>query len=175
MANIDHPRGNEFISPYSRWIFCSRQSLSVACPRNVVLSSLANAQGFACGWAYWAAYIFAFPDKLIAAQKIMAFWLPRVNSAVWISIFYLVPFLFNLFNVRRYGEIEFWLTVVKVVTIVGIIFLGILLPMGASPSQQLLGTFNQTTPIVCPPNPSPGECVSQPGFNCNIPSISLNI
>lgn len=133
---------------------------------------LANIKGFACGWAYWAAYVLAFPAKLVAAQKIMAFWLPDGPSAVWISIFYLLPSLFNLFNVRRYGEIEFWLTWVKLVTILGIIVLGVLLPMGAVASQPLLGTSAQGEIIPCPPNPSAGECVSPPGFICILPQYS---
>jgi amino acid permease len=100
----------------------------------------------------------------------MAFWLPKDQypPEIWISLFWVVPLLFNYLNVRRYGEIEFWLTVTKVVTIVGIIILGILLPMGASPTTPLLGTDMSTLElVVCPQNPTPGiTCVGRPGFEC---------
>jgi amino acid permease len=101
----------------------------------------------------------------------MAVWLPdkdKYRPEIWISIFWLIPVLFNYLNVRRYGEIEFWLTVAKVVTIVGIIVLGILLPMGASPATRLLGTDMQTLELVeCPQTPTPGiTCVGTPGFGC---------
>jgi len=103
----------------------------------------------------------------------MAFWLPheQYNSAIWISVFLVIPVLFNLFNVRRYGEIEFWLTVTKVVTIVGLIILGILLPMNASSTTRLLGTNLDTLELVeCPPGGVSGNitCVGAPGFGCTV-------
>jgi amino acid permease len=97
----------------------------------------------------------------------MAFWIPKtqVNPAVWISVFLLIPVLFNNFNVRRYGEFEYWLTVSKLVTISGLIILGILLPMGASAGVRLLGTDNNNQPIECP-DPTGKDCLSLPGFQC---------
>ena len=96
----------------------------------------------------------------------MGIWLSnaQVNSAVWITIFLIIPFLFNNFNVRRYGEIEYWLTVIKLVTIFGIIILGILLPMSASSQTPLLCTENNH-PVQCV-NPAVDNGVGPPGFGC---------
>ena len=111
-------------------------------------------------------YVLPFP--LLAAAEIMAFWLPNINPAVWITVFFLVPITFNFFNVRKYGELEYWLTSVKVVACVGIIILGILLPMDASTSQPLLGTnnVNGTLQLIPCLNSTTDDCVPQPGFSC---------
>jgi amino acid permease len=106
----------------------------------------------------------------------MAFWLPndKYNPSIWISVFLVIPVLFNMFNVRRYGEIEFWLTVIKLITIVGLIVLGILLPMNASPTTRLLGTDLDTLELVeCPSSDVVSgnvTCVGTPGFGCTSPS-----
>jgi len=110
-------------------------------------------------------YVVPFP--YVAAASTMSFWLPTESPAIWISVYLLVPITFNLFNVRRYGEFEFWLTSVKVVTCVGLFILGVLLPMDASPQQPLLGTSNQNnTYDVVPCSNSTLPCVAQPGFLC---------
>jgi amino acid permease len=110
----------------------------------------------------------------------MAFW-KTTNPAVWITVFFVPPFLFNNFNVRRYGEFEYWLTVIKIVTVIGLIVLGILLPINASSAVRLSGTLftNDTTPdwqlTQCPANltvpiieetKQNGTCVGTPGFGC---------
>lgn len=100
----------------------------------------------------------------MAATTCMTLW-TTVSPVIWLSIFILLPFLFNFLNLRRYGEVEYWLTVIKVFTLVGIIFLGILLPMGASTSTQLLGTDAQFSPVKCG-SITMGQCVSPPGFAC---------
>ena len=115
-------------------------------------------------------YTVAFPAKLVAVSSTMSFWVTKttLTSALWITIAMAIPFTFNMLNVRKYGEIEFWLTTVKVATVVGIIILGILLPMGASTATLLLGTDDQHHPIPCS-DPTLDRCVPQPGFNCITP------
>lgn len=97
----------------------------------------------------------------------MAIWLSDENYAyMWITIFFIIIVLFNFLNVRRYGEIEFWLTVTKLVTIVGIIILGLVLVTGASAKTRQLGTSSDNTAITCPSNSTEGQCVPAPGFAC---------
>lgn len=122
--------------------------------------------GFASGWIYCYGYAVDYPNKAIAAAKFMGFW-TTVNPAVWITLFLILPIAFNFFNVRRYGEIEFWLTAIKVTTIVGLIFLGILLGMGASVNPQL-GTNTQGSPVPCAQDML-GGCVPPPGFASTAP------
>jgi len=116
----------------------------------------------------------AFPAKLVAAASLMRFWVSadRINPSVWISVYGVLPITFNMFNVRRYGEIEFWLTSVKVATCLGLIILGLLLPMGASDDAPLLGTSPTGVLIPCT-DPTIDNCVQTPGFNCMISVIDI--
>lgn len=109
----------------------------------------------------------AYAIQLSTAPVVISFWLPDVNYAVWISLFFVTSVLFNLLNVRRFGEVEYWLTVVKIATIVGLIILGVLLPMGASVGTRLLKADSLAP---CPPNPAPEECLEPPGFPCISPT-----
>jgi yeast amino acid transporter len=107
----------------------------------------------------------AFPAKLVAAASLMRFWFKDTQPVIWICVYGLLPIAFNLFNVRRYGEIEFWLTSTKVAMCVGLIILGFALGMGASPNPPLLGTSPQGAIIPCV-NETTDNCLSQPGFDC---------
>lgn len=112
-----------------------------------------------------------FPNKLIAASNYMTLWVSRdqVPSAVWITVWMIPPIIFNMFNVRRYGEIEFWLTLQKVVTFVLLIVYGVLMTMGASAVTPLAGTDPNTNKLVPCNNPKTEDCVGQIGFNCMSP------
>jgi amino acid permease len=107
----------------------------------------------------------SFGLQLVVIQNVMANWVSgEVYRYVWISVFFVVIILFNLLDVRRYGEIEYWLTVIKLATIVGLMILGILLPLGLSASTRLLGTFNNS-PVPCSESL---DCLPDPGLACKI-------
>ena len=92
-------------------------------------------------------------------------WAPGINKAVWLAIFPLFPLAFNMFNVRRYGEIEYWLTVTKIAAIVGLTIFALLLPMGVSTYPRQPGTDLQTKSVTPSCNNS-ALCVPPPGFDC---------
>ena len=114
-------------------------------------------------------YVIGIPTPLVAAASITSYWIQE-NSALWISVYIIPPILFNLLNVRKFGEIEFWLSSIKVYTFIGLIILGLLLLMGASTAPLLLGTrpLNNVThyPLIQCDHPALDDCVSSPGFNC---------
>jgi amino acid permease len=106
----------------------------------------------------------------------MSTWLPEEKYRyTFIAMFFIVIVLFNLLNVRKYGEIEFWLTVIKLITIVGLIFLGVLLPMGVSENTRKLGTGPYYSVIPCPSNAAEGQCLGTPGFGCIHDFESFNL
>src|SRR5271170_7957930 len=132
---------------------------------------MSDYKGFICGWAYWFAYVIGPAAQLVAAQEIMGSWVSKdINAAVWITIFIWIPVFFNLLNVRRFGEIEFSLTVIKITTILALIVLGVVLPWGASAGTRKLGYSATDTLLPCPTTPTPGiQCLPTPGFACNFP------
>jgi len=103
----------------------------------------------------------------------MSIWIvDEKYKYVWISFYFILIVLFNLLNVRRYGEIEFWLTVIKIATIIGLIFLGLLLAMGAMGGSRRLGTLDNNA-IPCPNNclstaVQEGICLDIPGFGSEL-------
>jgi amino acid transporter len=93
------------------------------------------ALGFALGWTYWCKYIITTPNQLTASALIIQFWDEDVsiNPGVWIAVFLFVIICVNYFGIRFFGELEFWLSSIKVVVIVGLILLSFLLAVGAGP------------------------------------------
>ncbi|TGO87382.1 hypothetical protein BPOR_0230g00090 [Botrytis porri] len=99
--------------------------------------------GFAMGWNYAMNWLIVLPFKLTAAGITIGFWTdpdssghPSVNVGVWITIFLVMVTIINLFGVKGYGEVEFVLGLIKVITIIGFIILGIIIDCGGVPTDN---------------------------------------
>jgi lysine-specific permease len=57
---------------------------------------------------------------------VMAYWLPHVPNYVWSIVFLIIILALNLFSVKGYGEAEYWFALIKVLTVIVFIILGIL-------------------------------------------------
>ncbi|KAJ7141206.1 amino acid permease/ SLC12A domain-containing protein [Mycena epipterygia] len=91
------------------------------------------------GWNYWYNWMMTLPAELSAASVLMNFWNTSVNNAVWITMVMVVVIGINLCGVGIYGEAEFIFASIKVITIVGLIVLGIVLDLGGGPDHDRLG------------------------------------
>jgi amino acid permease len=113
-----------------------------------------------------------FAAQIVAARNILAFWPHTENcpKAVWIILVSILPILFNNFYVRRYGEFEFWASLVKVTTIVGLIILGLVVPMGVH-VERALCTNGANQAIVCPMGEQPPNSTAPLGFGRMFPSL----
>jgi AAT family amino acid transporter len=80
--------------------------------------------GFATGWTYWSMWIVTAMAELTAVGTYMNYWF---DIPQWIpALVALVSlYLLNLIAVRPFGEIEFWFAIIKVVTIVTMIVVGV--------------------------------------------------
>ncbi|KAK7677520.1 hypothetical protein QCA50_019526 [Cerrena zonata] len=94
---------------------------------------------FALGWNYWYNWTVILPAELSAAAVIINYWNDTVNDAVWITVFFLVVICINILGAGAYGEAEFVFASIKVVTIVGLIILGIVIDLGGGPNHDRLG------------------------------------
>lgn len=90
---------------------------------------------FAVGWNYWYAYTVLVGAEAVAASIIIEYWSPPVHSALWIAIVLLVMLVLNIIAVNIFGEAEFWFASIKVITICGLIILGIVIFFGRAPDQ----------------------------------------
>lgn len=99
------------------------------------------ALGFSLGYTYWFKYIIVTPNQLTAAALVISFWIDRekVNPGVWIAIFLVVIVLINYLGIKIFGELEFWLSSIKVLTICGLILLCVVLFLGGGPDHDRKG------------------------------------
>jgi len=83
--------------------------------------------GFFVGWSYWFVWIVAAIAEIIAITGYISFWFPDLPN--WMSAVGLILLLLtlNLLTVKAFGELEFWMAIIKVVAIVGLIVLGLYL------------------------------------------------
>ncbi|MFC6276511.1 amino acid permease [Psittacicella hinzii] len=86
-----------------------------------------EAFGFAQGWNYWYNWSITLAVELVAAALIMGYWFPDVPGWIWSGIFYLLILGINLFSVKGFGETEFWFALIKVITVVVFIIIGLLM------------------------------------------------
>ncbi|EJT98003.1 amino acid transporter [Dacryopinax primogenitus] len=97
------------------------------------------ALGFALGYNYWYSYAVTLPNEITAAAIVIGYWNQTINVAIWVSIFLVAVIGINFIGVAAYGEAEFWMSFIKVTTIVGLIILGIVLDLGGGPNHDRIG------------------------------------
>lgn len=98
--------------------------------------------GFALQWNYWFNDAVSTASDLTALQLVIGYWTNNnehfpawaVSLGVWV-----VLILLNVGHVRIYGEMEFWLALLKVVTIIIFIILGIAVNCGGNRNHEYIG------------------------------------
>ncbi|KAG2740785.1 hypothetical protein P692DRAFT_201796965 [Suillus brevipes Sb2] len=101
--------------------------------------------GFALSWNYWFNDAVSVASDLTAAQLVLQFW---TVSHPWVVslLFWVFLVSVNAFHVKAYGELEYWLSFLKVATIVVFIIVGILVNVGVNESHTYIGTHNWYIP-----------------------------
>jgi amino acid permease len=122
----------------------------------------------ACGYLVTFGFAIDLPHKAAIFVAYLAYWFP--NIPIYARVISLLGFLIatlavNLFIVPIYGAVEFYLTVFKFTSIVGIIMVAVAIAAGGAPTQ-LLGTDANYGVVPCAQN-AIKDCLSQPGFGCN--------
>ncbi|CAI7609537.1 unnamed protein product [Penicillium bialowiezense] len=75
--------------------------------------------GFAMGWIYWFSWASTFALELTATGLIIQYWDQNIPIAIFIAVFWVCIIAFNMLPVGFYGEMEFWFSSIKVLTVVG--------------------------------------------------------
>ncbi|SHQ74992.1 putative proline-specific permease [Mycobacteroides abscessus subsp. abscessus] len=93
--------------------------------------------GFLIGWTYALEMVVVCLADVTAFGVYMGFWFPGVPRWVWVfSIIFFIGAI-NLLSVKVFGEVEFWLSLVKVLAIVAMIAGGIaILVWGSSTGRE---------------------------------------
>ncbi|CAK1364308.1 Dicarboxylic amino acid permease [Cercospora beticola] len=92
------------------------------------------ALGFSLGYTYWFKYIITTPNQLTAAALVIQYWVSadRVNPGVWITVFLVIIITINFLGIKYFGELEFWLSSIKVVVILGLILFSLIMACGGA-------------------------------------------
>ncbi|WP_409488238.1 amino acid permease [Pseudomonas promysalinigenes] len=94
--------------------------------------------GFSIGWLYWWFYVLVIPLEAIVASDILGNWLGVPSMAVGVVLIIGLT-LTNVMSVKNFGTLEYWFSLIKVVTILAFIALGILAISGMLPSSASSG------------------------------------
>ena len=84
--------------------------------------------GYVTGWTYWFCWIMTAMADVIAVGVYVRYWF---DIPQWIPtlIAIILLLLLNLLTVKLFGELEFWFAIIKVITIIALIVIGIFLIM----------------------------------------------
>ncbi len=87
--------------------------------------------GYTITWLYWLTWSVTLGTEFTAAALLMQEWFPHISMWIWTLIFGGVVFGLNMISTRLFAESEFWLSLVKVVTVIAFIVLGLMAILGA--------------------------------------------
>ncbi|OBT52061.1 hypothetical protein VE04_08060 [Pseudogymnoascus sp. 24MN13] len=92
-----------------------------------------DAFGFALTWNYWFNDAVSTAADLVALQLVWSYWNTAMPGWGLSLIFWVVLILANIITVKAYGELEYWLSLLKIITIIIFILLGIAVTPAATP------------------------------------------
>ncbi|GME83988.1 unnamed protein product [Ambrosiozyma monospora] len=126
--------------------FCEMVTLIPLCGGVSGVSSrfVDDAFGFALGVSYWVSYALTMPTEIVAASIMLSYYpelkIPGGSTAGWITLFLGITVLINLFDIRVYGEFEYFSTLIKVlVLIILMIYMIVLNTGGVAPYHDHIG------------------------------------
>lgn len=95
---------------------------------------------FACGvgWSYWISWVAYIPAECLAGGIIMQHF-TGINSYVWAVGFGLLITYINIAKVGTFGEIEFWLALIKIIALFSFVALAVLIFFGLIHGPQAPG------------------------------------
>ena len=73
--------------------------------------------GFVSGWNYWFNYILVSMVELSVVGSFVNYWFPNIPQWASAAFFLVVITAANLLGVSKFGEIEFWFAIIKIVAV----------------------------------------------------------
>lgn len=88
------------------------------------------ALGFAMGWNYWFNWAITVAVDISTAALLIQYWLPKSPGWIWSLLVLIVIFLINALTVSTFGETEYWLSIIKVTTVIIFLIIGFAMIFG---------------------------------------------
>ncbi|MDR3274624.1 MAG: amino acid permease [Endomicrobium sp.] len=99
--------------------------------------------GFIIGWTYWFMWVVTCMAEVTAIGIYCTFWWPELPQWIPALAALICIMTSNLFNVKTFGEFEFWFALIKIVTIIAIIAAGLaIIFFGFGSSSHSVGISN---------------------------------
>ena len=76
----------------------------------------------------------------------MEFWTTKFPGWALSLIFWVVLIAINIITVRAYGEVEYWLSLLKIIMIIAFIIVGIVVNAGGNAEGRYIGGENWRIP-----------------------------
>ncbi|WP_428911068.1 amino acid permease [Niallia sp. Krafla_26] len=112
--------------------------------QNLIHKAFGFRPSFIVGWLYWINWVVVTAVELIAAGSFLRFWFPDIPLWILSMLCAAVIIGINLFEVKNYGEMEFWFASIKIFTLVAFIILGALILFGIFPTNSSASFSNYT-------------------------------
>jgi Amino acid transporters len=82
------------------------------------------------GWNYWFNWAITIAVEITTAGVVVNFWLPNVPSWIFSAITMAFIFIINVLSVSSFGEAEYWMAIIKVITIIIFLIAGVCIIVG---------------------------------------------
>ncbi|SFJ76039.1 amino acid permease [Thermoflavimicrobium dichotomicum] len=83
--------------------------------------------GFFTGWSYWFMWIVTGMAEITAVGQYMTKWFPNLPQWIPALMSLIFVYIINLVAVKLFGEFEFWFALIKVVTIIALLAIGLVI------------------------------------------------
>lgn len=93
--------------------------------------------GYALGWNYWYNWAITVASEISAASLVMHFWFPHSSPFIWSAVFISLFVGINALSARSFGEAEYWLSFIKVSTIIVFIITGSAMILGLTQHEPI--------------------------------------
>ncbi|KAF8981697.1 hypothetical protein BGZ52_002602 [Haplosporangium bisporale] len=97
------------------------------------------ALGFGLGIGYAFQWIITVTIEVTAAGMILQYWWPDLKMWIPALVFIVILVAITLLGVKAFGELEYWFAMIKVLTCVVFIIVGILVDVGATGGDYIGG------------------------------------
>ncbi|KAK8223267.1 amino acid permease [Phyllosticta capitalensis] len=92
---------------------------------------------FALGWAYWYLWVTVLANEYNSISLVVMYWTDTVPQWAWILIFWVIFISLSMLGVLAYGEVEFWLSLIKVISLTVFFILAIAISAGGIGPQKI--------------------------------------
>lgn len=92
---------------------------------------------FGLGWAYWYLWVTVLANEYNALSLVIGYWTDDVPQWAWILIFWVIFLCMSNLGILAYGEVEFWLSLIKVISLSVFFIIAIVISAGGVGKEKI--------------------------------------